>query len=400
MHVLHVVRPMGGGMKQHVLSLLGNFDQSKYQITLACPDRQSWTELITDSQVEVIDFPLKGNLSLWSDLTNIQRLKQLILKRRIDLVHTHGMKAGLVGRIAGLMSGLMGQHDLPYFLATVHNSVYQYPMLKSQRWFISKVQSYLGRHTDSFIAVSNGLKNELMRWEGIPASKISVIYNGINLNNFSSFPRSMLLEAKFRLGLNPDLPVVGMVARCAPQKGGGVFLSAARQLSSMLEDVQFLVVGDGPLRLLWEKEARALGLTEKVRFLGHHPRPGEIYPLLDVYVLPSLSEGLPLGVIEAMAAQRPILATWAGGIPELIQHRKTGLLVPPGDSSSLAQGMMELLTRRTWASRLGKAAGVIARSRFSEQEMVRQTEDLYHVIAHRILHEKDKPKAKGRWARA
>ncbi|MCR6546466.1 glycosyltransferase family 4 protein [Dehalobacterium formicoaceticum] len=399
MHVLQVVRPMDGGMKKHVLSLLAHLDQSKYQIILAAPDKEDWDEILAGSNVEVVYLPLQGNLALCSDLAGMRRLGHLIQRRKIHLVHTHGMKAGLVGRMAGLISGGLNPQSRPYFLATVHNSIYQYPMSKTKRWAIGQAQSFLGRYTDGFIAVSQGLKRELMTWEGIPEAKISVIYNGINPADFPHYPRPALPEAKIRLGLNPELPVVGMVARCAPQKGGEFFLGAASELSRLLNEVQFLVAGDGPLRLAWEQKARALGLRGKVHFIGHHPRPGELYPLLDVYVLPSLSEGLPLGVMEAMAAQRPILATWAGGIPELIQHRKTGLLVPPGNSSALTQGMMELLTRKTWAKKLGKAAGQAARDQFSEKEMVRQTEDLYQEIGDRIRHE-DEVRSKGRWARA
>lgn len=374
MKILHVVRPAEGGMKNHVLSLLRHLDKRKYRMILACPQAEEWRSLLADSDVEVVELSLKGNLSLVSDMQNVLQLKHLIKEQEVDLVHTHGMKAGLVGRIAGC--SLKGRF-MPYILSTIHNSIYQYRMPVYQKHVISTVQRCLARQTDGFITVSQALKREIMLWEGVPQDKIRVIYNGIKTDMFH---KSLSPYHKIRLGLNPALPVVGMVARLAPQKGADYFVQAAYLISQVIDSVQFLVAGDGPLKEELQREAVKLGIKDKIIFAGHQADTSEIYPLIDVYAAPSISEGLSTGVIEAMAAKRPIVATAVGGIPELITHRETGLLIPPGNPQALAQGILELLKRPIWSAQLAKSARQKAVHQFTMENMVGQTEDFYQRI--------------------
>ncbi|MEL7567534.1 MAG: glycosyltransferase family 4 protein [Dehalobacterium sp.] len=386
MNILHVVRPAEGGMKNHILSLLLHLDKTKYKMILACPQKEEWLPILAGTGVEVVNLPLKGNISLFSDIESVVLLAQLINKKEIHLLHTHGMKAGLVGRLAGgVLHSLMGKwgarKDIsrPYILSTVHNSVYQYQIPQYQRHLIGKVQRGLAQQTDRFITVSQALKKEIMQWEEIPEDKIQVIYNGIKTDFFKN--KTTTPYDKLRLGLNPLLPVVGTVARLAPQKGVEYFIQAAYLVAQVVDRVQFLIVGGGPLRKDLEKETLKLGLRDKIIFTGQHPDTSRIYPLIDVFVMPSLSEGLSISVIEAMAAKRPILATAIGGIPELIDHRETGILVPPGNKQALAQGILELLKRPKWSEKLAEAAGQKAQNLYTIEKMVHQTEDIYRQVA-------------------
>jgi len=374
MNILYVVRPADGGIKNHVLSLLRHLDKSKYKITLACPQKEEWKTQLVDTGIEVVEIPLKGDLSFCADLKCIRQLMNVIKNRKIDLVHTHGMKAGIVGRIAGL---LFRGPAAPSLLSTVHNSVYCYRMSDLRRHMIGRVQRYLAQKTDKFITVSHALKREIMQWEGVPDERVKVIYNGIRIEAFN---KKITPYAKIRLGLNPVFPVVGTVARLAPQKGLEYFIQAAFLVSQVVDQVQFLIAGSGPLRKKLEQDAYKLGLKDKIVFTGYCPDISEIYPIIDVFVMPSLSEGLSISLIEAMAARRPIAATAVGGIPELIEHRKTGILVPPGNAQALAQGIMELLKRTKWAEKLAEAAYQKARNNFTIEKMVQQTEDIYREI--------------------
>lgn len=373
-------------MKNHILSLLLHLDKKKYKIMLACPQKEEWLTLLAGTGVEVVELPLKGNLSLFSDIESVLMLSHLIKNREIHLVHTHGMKAGLVGRLAGCyhncLTGRWGprkDRSGPYLLSTVHNSVYQYQMPQYQRHMIGRVQRCLAYQTDRFITVSQALKKEIMQWEGIPEDKIQVIYNGIKTDFFNN--KITTPFDKLRLGLNPLLPVVGTVARLAPQKGVEYLIQAAFLVSQVVDAVQFLIVGDGPLRKDLERETLKLGLKDKIIFTGQYPDTSRIYPLIDVFVMPSLSEGLSISVIEAMAAKRPIAASAAGGIPELIDHRETGILVPPGNQQALAQGILELLKRPKWSEKLAEAAGQKAKNLYTIEKMVHQTEDIYRQVA-------------------
>lgn len=392
MNILHVVRPAEGGMKNHIISLLRHLDKSIYHITLACPQKDEWAADLSGTDVKLVELPLKGNLSLRSDIENVKNLMQIIKDNDIHLVHTHGMKAGLVGRIAACYLHLMGgksttgrSHVRPYLIATVHNSIYQYPMPRLQRQMVGKVQKCLAHQTDGFITVSQALKKEIEQWEGIPEEKIQVIYNGIKPDFFKLMKAAP--QEKLRLGLNPTLPVVGTVARLAPQKGVEYLLRAAQAVLQVMEGVQFLIVGDGPLRKDLENEAERLGIGDRVVFTGHHPDILKVYPCMDVFVMPSLSEGLCISVIEAMAAKIPIAASAVGGLPELIEHRKTGLLVPARSPQALAQSILELLYRPKWAEILAEAAGQKAKNNFTMEKMVQQTADVYRQF---YLPEKEK----------
>ncbi|MGI6686606.1 MAG: glycosyltransferase family 4 protein [Bacillota bacterium] len=375
MNILHLVRPAEGGIKNHLLSLLRHLDKTKYKLVLACPKGDEWNPYLKNTDVEVVEIPLKGHFSLFSDMHSVFKLIELVKEKEIHLIHTHGMKAGLVGRIA---ASFCKRHALPYLLSTVHNSIYQYQMPEYRRQMIAKVQQCLSYKTDKFITVSQALKKEIMLWEGVPEDKIQVIYNGINTEFFN---KKTTPYDKIRLGLNPVFPVVGTVARLAPQKGIKHFIQAAFQVSQVVDQVQFLVVGDGPLRRELEHQASKIGLRDKIIFTGHYQNISEIYPLIDVFVMPSLSEGLSISLIEAMAAKRPIVASATGGIPELIVHREFGLLVPPGNQQALAQGILELLKRPKWSEKLAEAAGQRARSQFTIEKMVQQTEEIYLEIA-------------------
>lgn len=382
MNILHVVRPADGGMKNHVLTLMDNLDENRYNMFLACPDAGDWKKKINKQNIIPVELPLKGELSPRADLNCIIHLAGLIKDKGIHIVHTHGMKASLVGRLAARLARSFGaKQGTPMVLAAVHNSVYNYSMPKIEKKMISMLQRYLARHTHRFITVSEALKTEIMFWEGINEENIRVIYNGISIDTFQKEKSPCL---KLKLGLNPIRPVVGTVARLAPQKGVSFFIQAAFLVSQLVEEAQFLVVGDGPLMAELQEEAERFGLEETIVFAGFYPDISEIYPLIDVFVVPSLSEGLSITTIEAMAAQRPIVATATGGLPELISHHKTGLLVPPGDHQALAYGILELLKRPRWAKKLATSAREKAVTSFTIHRMVEDTDRLYQDIAREL----------------
>jgi glycosyltransferase involved in cell wall biosynthesis len=251
-------------------------------------------------------------------------------------------------------------------------------MPEYKKHLIASLQRRLAKNTHRFVTVSQALKNEITNWENIPEDFVRVIYNGISPENFQK-QKSPLL--KMKLGLNPVIPVVGTIARLAPQKGVKYFIQGAALLTQVIDRVQFLVVGDGPLKKTLEYEAEQLGIREKITFTGYYSDISPIYPLIDVFVVPSLSEGLSITTIEAMAAQRPIVACAVGGIPELISHRQNGYLVPPENHQALAQGILELLKRPKWAEKLAHAAWRKAQSNFTIDVMIKETDRLYREAA-------------------
>jgi len=183
--------------------------------------------------------------------------------------------------------------------------------------------------------------------------------------NSGSTPGESPLSDEWR-----EEPLVGVVAQLKPEKGLRTFLEAAAQASQLLPDVRFVVVGDGPLRGQLEALAQRAGVDRRVRFLGFRSDARALVELLDVLVVPSLSEGTPLVVLEAMAAGIPVVASAVGGIPDQIRHEKEGLLVPPGDSAALADALIGLLRDPARARDLGEAGHQRWATEFNHATMV------------------------------
>ncbi|GAW91346.1 glycosyltransferase, partial [Calderihabitans maritimus] len=304
-NVLHVLRPAEGGMKEHVLSLLRNCDFWKYNLMVACPEYGEMTRELRNAGATVFPVTLKGETNPFTDWHAMHHLRQIIQQNRVHVVHTHGARAGLVGRLAAR------QAQAPVTLVTVHNFIYNGSASWWKKKIFARIQRQLARTTDHHIAVSRALAREIAAVEKIPPEKISTIYNGIDLRRFK--PVVDCHRMKKELGLNLRAPVVGVVARLIPAKGVSLFLQAAARIRLYFPDAQFVIVGDGPQRNQLEEEARRLNLIPGTVFTGFRRDVPQLLPLMNVFVVPSYSEGQSIGTLEAMAARRPVVATRAGG---------------------------------------------------------------------------------------
>ncbi len=358
-------------MKEHVLSLARNLSRQRFDFMVCSPD---YGDMITDlRRLGVFTYPidLQGNINPFTDLLAFRQLVSLMRQHQVQLVHTHGAKAGLVGRLAALRTGV------PVVIATFHNFIYGDDYARWKRAAFSAVQRRLARYTDHAITVSEALARDIQRVERFPREKITTIYNGLSLAKFNQITE--VTRKKRELGLDVTAPVVGVVARLIPQKGISCFLKAAKMIQDQIPKVNFLVVGDGPVRGSLEKEAAHLGL-KKIVFAGFRFDVPQLLPIFNIFVIPSLSEGLSIGVLEAMAARRPIVASRVGGLPELVWHGKTGMLVPPNNPRALARTVITLLERPFLAEVLGLQARRAVEQQFAESRMVARTEALYEKL--------------------
>jgi glycosyltransferase involved in cell wall biosynthesis len=206
----------------------------------------------------------------------------------------------------------------------------------------------------------------------LPARKVRVIHNAVPLDTPIA-PRASLRTS---LSLTPDRQLVFTAARLHPQKGLHHLLAAAAHVPGAV----FLLAGEGPERTALEAESRRLGIADRVMFLGHRRDIPQLLQCCDLYVLPSLFEGLPVSVLEAMAAAKPVIATAIGGTDEAVVHGETGLLVPPGDSVELARAMQLVLTNRSLADRFGQAGRARVEREFSAQAMIDRVILLYDEV--------------------
>ncbi len=343
-----------GGGAEYLATLLRVLDRSRFAPTYVSLGRDDLASRLGDG------VPCRRS-------RGVRELAALVRETGARFVHTHGVRANLIGRLAGRATRRP-------VLTTVHSLIaYDYDS-SVRRTVAVGVDNLSLSLSDHFIAVSESVAADLIR-RGVPRRKIHVVYNGVAEPSRLPEPAA----ARRDLGLAPG-PTVGTVARLHAVKGVRYLLQAAAILQRRGVACQVVVVGDGPERGALEREGRELGLAPPARFLGFRERPVELLPALDVFVLPSLMEGMGLAVLEAMLAGLPVVASRVGGVRELVAEGETGLLVPPADPQSLADALMRLLGDPDLARRLGEAGRERYRRDFALESFARGTEAVYDAV--------------------
>ena len=312
--------------------------------------------------------------SRYNAIQIIARLTNALRDRRIDLVHTHRYKDTVLGIIAARLAGV------PHVIRTVHG-------LKEPEsgWNRLKYAVYetldrmmLRRFADRVIAVSNRTSSALVE-AGLPASLITTIRNGIDVDSIQ--PARSQNAVRAELGLLDNTVVFGTAGRLSAVKGQDTFLHAARLILDREPRAAFVIAGGGPLEDELTALAYRLGVAHACRFLGERDDIHDVIAAMDVFVLPSLNEGLPMAVLEAMALDKPVVASRVGGLPEVIQHRGTGLLVPSGDARAFADACLQLARDREWADELAARARRSVADQFSRDRHGRTLVDTYEHVA-------------------
>jgi glycosyltransferase involved in cell wall biosynthesis len=311
-----------------------------------------------------------------ADLRDCGRLVRLIRQERFDLVHAHSSKAGLLARLA------VGLSREPSSVYTPNAFAFLGAENGFRRWLYRSVEQWLGRSmTDMLICVSRSEMALAGRWAIAPSEQMVTIENAIDPTHYA--PICSLAEAKSALGLDPDRLVVGYVGRLVVQKGIEYLLQAARQVLASNENVLFVLVGEGDLERSARRTVESLGIEGQVLLPGYRTDIPQVLAALDVFVLPSLYEGMPYTLMEAMASGRAVVATDVVGNRDLVRHGETGMLVPARNARALAGTTLGLLSAADERERLGKAAFAAARRRATPDQMAQQVVDLYAGILER-----------------
>ena len=359
--IFYLTRPAAGGMRGHLRALITHFSRT-CPVHLAAPAESNLAIPPGFTGGVYLELPLSAGINPSGDLRSFWRLYRLLKSLRPSLVHIHGFKAALVGLPAASLARVP-------VLVTVHN----FPAHRGQSVLPLTVRG-LGGGAARYIAVSHSLARELTRW-GISPARVSVIHNGIETESFERAGR------RFSRGGGRGRPVVvGTVARMAPQKGLPVFIRAAARLASQFPEMRFVVAGDGPERGALEKLAFKLGLRERLSFPGYCADLPARLAEIDIFVLPSLTEGMAITLLEAMAAGCTVVAARVGGVPEVIEDRVTGRLVLPGDDAALAASIASLACNPGQAVRLARTARDHVRRNFSLEKMLARTEAVYREL--------------------
>lgn len=261
--------------------------------------------------------------------SNVKAISELIKQENIDLVHLHGYRAANFGRIASRRSG-------------VANVIHEHAVLRTlPHQFVADL--LLRTATDSAIAVSENVKRFMIRSRCIPGKKIRVIWNGIDLKKFARIPAEKIEKKKRELNVPIGVPIIGTITRLRQEKGVEYLIRAIPMIHKAVPEALFLIVGDGPLLKRLMDMTRVLGVEPWTRFLGFRNDVGELLSIFDINVIPSLTEGFPLSLIEGMCVGTPIVATEVGGVSEIGEDGENVLLVRPRNEDEIARKVTHLL---------------------------------------------------------
>jgi len=312
------------------------------------------------------------------DFGAVFRLTRFLRRRRPDVLHSHSMLTSILCRPAGALA------RVPVSISTEHLTMElarggrgKGRVERAKARYYRLLDNLTSRFNQAVVAVSQAVKDDLIE-QGMEESRVVVIRNGIEIPPCDP---AAGLRLRAELMIAPGAPVVGSVGRLSPQKDYPTFLSALRLTASEFPAARFLIAGEGPLQASLIQQSLRLGLEGKIFFLGHRRNLSQVYSALDVFVLSSRWEGLPLVVLEAMAAGKPVVATAVPGTAEAMVEGKTGFLVALGDHSALADKIQRLLSDGELRRRMGEAGRRRVEREFDRERMVDEHEKLYRLPA-------------------
>ena len=372
---------MGGSAQNTLLTCLEL--SRKFEMVLVCglsqesnmtdSERGAVKRLMNDARangVKIVQIPsLLRRISPVNDLRALYDLVRIIKTAKPDVVHTHTSKAGILGRIAAKIA------RVPLIVHTPHGHVFfgHFGPILSRifRW----IERLFAPLTDRVVVLTEGESQDYTELSVYPKDKLVKIHSGVDIQKFKQVPANTV-EKKRSLGLPQNGLIVGYIGWLLPVKGPMYLLKAMEDVWQDHDDVALVLIGKGDLDVDLRAEALKASANGRVNFLGWRNDIDEIMPIFDIFVLPSLNEGMGRVLVEAMAAGKPVVASRVGGIPDMVQHGETGYLVPPGDVAVLADSIKTLLADPVRAKLMGKNGNKRCRQ-FSLESMIKKIDHLY-----------------------
>lgn len=382
--VIHVITRLdrGGSAQNTLLTALGH-DRRRFEPLVVAGVAGRWNDQGGDEAAEenhrrldeagvrwLVVPPLTREIHPGKDLAALRRLTALFREEGPAIVHTHTSKAGVLGRLAARRAGV------PVVVHTPHGHVFYGHFGRAASLAFLLVERWLARRTSWMIALTEAERDEHLALGVGRADRFAVVPSGIDLERFrraAALPR-LVPEG---LSIPEGAVLVGSVGWLTPVKGHRALIEAVARLKDEHPRLHLLLVGSGELREEYGRLAVSLGLGGRVHLPGARRDIPECLAAMDLFVLPSLNEGMGRALIEAMAAARPVIASRVGGVPAIVEHGVTGLLVPPGDPAALAEAIGGLLRDPGRARMLGAAAALAIGERFGSTAMVRAVERVY-----------------------
>lgn len=364
-NLLHIISSLQiGGAEKQVVTLLKHLDKEKYRIILCCLHSGGPLEKeIKNKDVEIVLLRMRLRYIFFA----MFKLIRLMKKEEIQIVHTHLYSDHLWGRIAARIAGV------PVIVTTEHGR----GMWKKGRHLL--FERIANKFTDMRISVSEDVRQIRIQREHTLPEKVITISNSVNPDEFI-VADSIRDDRIKELGINSDDLVIGAVARFDPDKALDKLLEAVSLVAKSIRNVKLILVGEGPLRKNLMDCAVRLTIADKVIFTGARTDIDELLSIIDVYVNSSIREGIPVSLLEAMAAKRAVVATNVGGNAEVINDESCGLIVEPNDIDALARGIISLLNDKALRERMGLKARARIQEHFSVKSQAGKIESLYEKI--------------------
>lgn len=364
-------KPSLGGGQAVLLTLARNLDRTRFEVSVCAKSGGPLEDEVRRLGLAFhpAEFKKKPSTGLGRDLA------RLLASEKIDILHTHGGIAGLFGRRAARRA------RTPVVVHTIHGIHYLHYRNPVLRKIFVGLERSMSRATSAVVCVSEADLAQARKYRLAPDDRLRLVRNGIAVVDPASDTDRGRRIGELCLRLKLRAPVIGTVARLHRQKGVEYFIKAAPEILRRNSGALFVVVGGGPLEKRLRAKIERLGLADHFILAGERPDALDLLSAFDIFVLPSLWEGLPLALIEAAGLGKPIIATDIDGSREIIRDGETGLLVPPADPVALAGAVRRLLEDAALARRLGEKARNEIPPAFGLKRMVAETERLYLDLA-------------------
>ena len=364
LHLIDTDRVCGPG--KTVIESARSLEKSKFRITIGAfsygEKQNKYLEIVEKMGFDQVMIPALNRL----DLTIITKLVKLIKEKNIKIVHTHGYKSNFFGMVASKLCSVK-------VLTTVHGWIQN----NFRGRFYVRVDKFMLKYFDNIITVSNQIRNELI-YLGVKKEKIITVHNAINLSNYRPEVTSNILRKEF--GFSKNYFVVSTVGRLSREKGHKDFIKCAKILIEKNFEGIFFLIGDGPAMDELINYTKVLGINEKVIFTGYRNDMVDIFSSIDILINPSYTEGLPNVILEAMAMNKPVIATNVGGVSEIVKNEVTGLLIKPKKPLEIARSIEILKDNEVLRNRLIYCGRKRIEEQFCFKKRMKKIKDIYSNI--------------------
>ena len=362
-----------GGGERVFAQIINRLSIERYRIIVACLPTGAFIEKIKGSRVQIksVDMRKRFNPGV------IFQLVDLMKREKVDIVHSQGARADFFARMAAKLAGA------PIVVSTVPMPVEGFDVNPLRKLIYMAFNRFSERFVDRFMVVSDALEKMLIEKHGIEPQRVVKIYNGIEKDEYCIPDKEIACRrSRFRkeFGLGDDVPVVVAIGRLVWQKGFEYFIEAVHDVLKEIPEAMFFIVGEGELKDELKVKSKMLKLEEKIIFTGFRNDIKDVLASVDIFVMPSLLEGLPVVLLEAMAMMKPIVATKIEGIIEALENGVTGLLVSPKDPQILSEAIVDLIIHKDKARQMGLAARKVVEERFGVNIMVQKVEGVYEEL--------------------